>query len=334
MSRHFLLLALLVLAVHGPAADNHSYKIAMCPWIAWAPINVADAKGLWKKRGIDVQVVNQLGEDTSAIEQRRVDLAIDMIGNFIGMQQKGIDITILGELDWSNGGDKVILRDKAQPTKAGDTVGVYHNDPAVLMLLARYLETRKLTLSDVKVVEYDPEALTGHFITGNFSTIVSYEPYSLQAEKDGGSVVATSATFPGCMPEGLGGRREAIAAIPREDLRKLIEGWQEAVRWSQDPANWAEYCTIVNTRTFAEPTPFDDAAIKHMLTNVRIHDVAALRALNAVGASLFKHVDDTRNVLNQAGLMKRDFSAQTLIDTSVLLEVLQAENKPANTSVR
>jgi NitT/TauT family transport system substrate-binding protein len=328
MPRHAplaLLVLLLALASHGSAADAPpSYKIAMCPWIAWAPINVADAKGLWKKRGIDVQVVNQLGEDTSAIEQRRVNLAIDMIGNFIGMQQKGIDITILGQLDWSNGGDKVILRDKAQPTKAGDTVGVYHNDPAVLMLLARYLETRKLTLSDVKVVEYDPEALTGHFITGNFSTILSYEPYSLQAEKDGGSVVATSATFPGCMPEGLGGRREAIAAIPRGDLRKIMDGWLEAVAWSQDPANWAEYCTIVNTRTFAEPTPFDEAAIRHMLTNVRIHDLLALRSLNAVGGGLFKHVDDTRAVLNQAGLIKHEFSAQTLVDTSVLMEVLQA----------
>lgn len=331
MSRPFLLLALLVLTIVAPAADR-TYKIGMCPWIAWAPINVADAKGLWKKRGITVEVVNQLGEDTSAIEQKRVDLAIDMIGNFIGMQQKGIDMTILAELDWSNGGDKVILRDKAQPTKAGDTVGVYHNDPAVLMLLARYLESRKLTLSDVKVVEYDPEALTGHFITGSFSTILSYEPYSLQAEKDGGTVVATSATFPGCMPEGLGGRREAIAAIPRDDLKKIMEGWLEAVRWSQDPANWAEYCQIVNTRTFAEPTPFDDAAIKDMLANVKIHDPIALRARNAVGAGLSHHVDDTRNVLNKAGLMKAEFSANTLVDTSVLLEVLQADTKPAATA--
>lgn len=331
----FLLAGLLALSFGstiGAADGSRTYKIGMCPWIAWAPINIAHAKDMWKKRGIEVQVVNQLGEDTSAIEQRRVDLAIDMIGNFIGMQQKGIDMTILAELDWSNGGDKVILRDKAQPTKAGDSVGVYHNDPAVLMLLARYLETQKLSLTDVKVVEYDPEALTGHFITGSFSTILSYEPYSLQAEKDGGTVVATSATFPGCMPEGLGGRREAIAAIPREDLKKIIEGWLEAVRWSQDPANWAEYRDIVNTRTFAEPTPFDDAAIKDMLNNVSIHDLATLRARNTVGGGLSKHVDDTRNVLNKAGLMTSEFSANTLVDTSVLLEVLQAESKTSATA--
>jgi NitT/TauT family transport system substrate-binding protein len=327
MTRSVLILALALLAMVAQAGEARTYKIGMCPWIAWAPINVADAKGMWKKRGLTVEVVNQLGEDTSAIEQRRVDLAIDMIGNFIGMHQKGIDITILGELDWSNGGDKVILRDKNQPTKAGDSVGVYHHDPAVLMLLARYLETRKLTLSDVKVVEYDPEALTGHFITGNFSAILSYEPYSLQAEKDGGTVVATSATFPGCMPEGLGGRREAIAAIPRDDLKKIMEGWLEAVRWSQDPANWAEYSQIVNTRTFAEPMPFDSDAIKQMLANVSIHDPIVMRNRNAVGGGLSHHVDDTRQILSKAGLLKGDFSANSLVDTSVLQEVLQAAGK-------
>lgn len=327
MSRSALILLLAVITTVAQAGEARTYKIGMCPWIAWAPISVADAKGMWKKRGLTVEVVNQLGEDTSAIEQRRVDLAIDMIGNFIGMHQKGIDVTILGELDWSNGGDKVILRDKNQPTKAGDSVGVYHHDPAVLMLLARYLETRKLTLTDVKVVEYDPEALTGHFITGNFSAILSYEPYSVQAEKDGGTVVATSATFPGCMPEGLGGRREAIAAIPRDDLKKIMEGWLEAVRWSQDPANWAEYCDIVNTRTFAEPKPFDSDTIKQMLANVKIHDPVVLRNRNTVGGALSRHVDDTREVLSKAGLLKGDFSANSLVDTSVLQEVLQAAGK-------
>jgi NitT/TauT family transport system substrate-binding protein len=325
-----LLLSVLVWSLAPLHAADRVYKLGMCPWIAWAPINVADAKGMWTKRGITVQVINQLGEDTSLIEQGRVDLAIDMIGNFIGMHQKGIDVTILGELDWSNGGDKIIARDPAKPLKAGDSVGVYHHDPAVLMLLARYLETRNLSLSDIKVVEYDPEALNGHFVAGSFAAILSYEPYSLQAEQDGGKVVATSATFPGCMPEGLGGRREVIAAIPRQDLKKILDGWLEAVRWSQDPANWAEYCQIVNARTFAEPTPFDEAAIKEMLANVKIHDPATLVARNAAGGGLAKHVDDTRLVLNKAGLLKSEFSATTLIDASALLEVLSGAGQPAS----
>jgi NitT/TauT family transport system substrate-binding protein len=317
-----LILALCSTLTTTTAAEStRSYKIAMCPWIAWAPINIADTKGLWKKRGLDVQVVNQLGEDTGAIEQKRVDLAIDMIGNFIGMKQKGIDITILAELDWSNGGDKIISRDKQAPTKAGDTIGVYHNDPAITMLLAHYLKSLKLTLNDVKVVEYDPEALNGHFILGAVSTIVSYEPFSLQAENDGGFVVATSASFPGCMPEGLGGRKEVIASIPKDDLKNIMAGWLEAVAWSQNPANWSEYCDIVNKQTFVATMPYHSAVIKDMLTNVTIHDSHTLMLRNATGGGLSQFIDETRKVLNDAK-QKADFSASTLVDTSILQALL------------
>ena len=177
------------------------------------------------------------------------------------------------------------------------------------------------------MVEYDPEALNGHFILGAVSTIISYAPFSLQAEKDGGFVVATSATLPGCMPEGLGGRREVIAAIPKEDLKHIIAGWIEAVDWSRNPANWIEYCAIVNKHTFAEPTPYDSDAIKEMLTNVSIHDYTTLIARNTAGGGLSQFIDDTRAVLDSAKLLKSDFSASTLVDTTVLQAVLSETGK-------
>jgi NitT/TauT family transport system substrate-binding protein len=318
----FVLSSVVLSNVGFAAETTRSYKIGTCPWIAWAPMNIAEQKGMWKKRGLDVRIVNQLGEDTGALEQKRVDLAIDMIGNFIGIQQKGIDVTILAELDWSNGGDKIISHDKKKPIKKGDTIGVYHHDPAVIMLLANFLKEHQLTLNDVKVVEYDPEVLNGHFIARSVSTIVSYEPYSLQAEQSGGAVVATSATYPGCMPEGLGGRSEVVAKIPKRDLQLIIAGWLEAVDWSQDPKNWDEYCDIVNKYTFAEPTPFTSDAIKNMLKNVSIHSRKTLLERNATGGGLCQLIDQTRDVLHNAGMLTREFSSATICDTSILQSVL------------
>jgi NitT/TauT family transport system substrate-binding protein len=177
------------------------------------------------------------------------------------------------------------------------------------------------------VVEYDPEALNGHFITGALSTIISYEPFSLQAEQSGGAVVATSATFPGCMPEGLGGRREVIASIPKEDLHKIIAGWFEAVAWSQDPANWEEYCNIVNKQTFAEPTPYESADIKAMLTNVSIHNPATVKLRNQAGGGLSQFIDETRNTLKGANQLMVEFSSAAVVDTSVLQRVLSDMSK-------
>lgn len=331
-----LIATLFALIVGAESADvqPRTYRIGMCPWIAWSPMHVAEAKGLWKKQGIDVLVINQLGEDehTAAIENKRVDLGMDMVGNFIGMQQKGSDITVIGEFDWSHGGDKVIVKDAKTGTRKGDTIGIYHNDPAVLMLLDRYLAERKLRLADVTLAEYDPEQLTGHFITGRFSTIISYDPHAMQVEKDGGVALASTARYPGCMPEGLGARRDVLATIPREDLAKIMTGWLEGVKWMNDPANAQEYLQILNQKTFGGPAAYTADDITKMLANVRIHDRATMLSRNTDPSALPAFVDDVRRMLNDNGLLKREFSASTLIDTRVLVEVLErdAKGKPAN----
>ncbi len=326
-----LITSLFAATLVADAADiePRTYRIGMCPWIAWSPMHVAEAKGLWKKQGIDVQVINQLGEEehTAAVENKRVDLAMDMIGNFIGMQQKGSDVTVIGEFDWSHGGDKVLVKDAKVATNKGDTIGIYHNDPAVLMLLDRYLTERKLRLADVTIAEYDPEQLTGHFITGRFSTIISYDPYAMQVEKDGGAVMASTAKYPGCMPEGLGGRRDVIATIPREDLAKILIGWLEGVKWMNDPANRQEYLQILNQKTFGGTAAYSDEEVQKMLANVRIHDRAELLRRNTDPVALPAFVADVRRMLSNNGLLKREFSVSTLVDTRVLVEVLERDGK-------
>lgn len=337
LMRLILVLILFVAALTTTVAVDvqpRTYRIGMCPWIAWSPMHVAEAKGLWKKQGIEVLVINQLGEDehTAAIENKRVDLGMDMIGNFIGMQQKGSDITIIGELDWSHGGDKILVKDVKVGTRKGDTIGIYHNDPAVLMLLDRYLTERQLRLADVTLAEYDPEQLTGHFITGRFSTIISYDPHAMQVEKDGGVALASTAKYPGCMPEGLGVRRDVLATIPKEDLAKILTGWLEGVKWMNDPANRQEYLQILNQKTFGGPAAYSDDEVTKMLANVRIHDRATLLRRNTDPTALPAFVDDVRRMLNDNGLLKREFSASALIDTRVLVEVLErdAKGKPTN----
>jgi NitT/TauT family transport system substrate-binding protein len=305
-------------------SSSRLYRIGMCPWIAWSPMHVAEAQGLWKKLGVDVQVINQLGEEehTVALEQHHVDFTMDMIGNFVGMQQNGTSITILAELDWSHGGDKVIAKNKDQPTKKGDTIGIYHHDPAVLMLLHKYLASIQLQLSDVTVVEYDPEALSGHFMTEKFSTIISYDPYTTQTEKEGGIVVATTASYPGCMPEGLAARSDILAEIPHDDLVKILSGWVAGVKWIDDEKNWNAYVDILNDRTFAEPDPYTGDEFRAMLKNVRIHEPATLLERNAPGGGLEIFLDECHRMLVENKMLKKEYKAAEMVNTSVIREIV------------
>ena len=48
----------------GMAAQLPTYKVSIDPWMAWSPALVAEAKGMWKARGIDAQVVVYTANDS------------------------------------------------------------------------------------------------------------------------------------------------------------------------------------------------------------------------------------------------------------------------------
>jgi NitT/TauT family transport system substrate-binding protein len=172
-------LALLVVCLAGTLAaeDTRTYRIGMCPWIAWSPTHVAEATGIWKDLGVQVEVVNQIGEEEHllAVAHRQVDFSIDMIGNLVGMYENGIDVTIMAELDWSHGGDKVLARDASAIAKNA-RVGVYHKDPAVLMFVDAFLRSHSLTLTDVTISQHEPSDLTGLFIANRLDLVFTYDP--------------------------------------------------------------------------------------------------------------------------------------------------------------
>jgi ABC-type nitrate/sulfonate/bicarbonate transport system substrate-binding protein len=293
----------------------------MCPWIAWSPTHVAEATGIWKDLGVSVQVINQIGEEEHllAVTHRQVDLSIDMIGNLVGMHQDGVDVTILAELDWSHGGDKIMGRTD-KPLAAGTVIGVYHKAPAVLMFADAFLRSKQLQLSDVTITQHEPADLSGLFIGQRLDVVLTYDPYSAEITNASGVILGTTADFPGCMPEGLGGRSDVIAAIPKEDLQKICLGLIKAREWMDDPANWAAYLRILNERTFQEPVP--EAEIKEMLTNVRIHRRAELIERNRPGSGLHAFLGQLRQMMEKNQLLERDFTSEALIDTSAIMAAL------------
>jgi len=74
----------------------------MIHWIAYSPLNVALEKGFWKDQGIDVEVINYGSnqELNSALENFYIDIALDMMGSWVGMILDGVDLTLIGETDW------------------------------------------------------------------------------------------------------------------------------------------------------------------------------------------------------------------------------------------
>lgn len=324
MKRTVLFATIIVLIISG-MAHARTYKIGMLPWLGFSPNNVAEAKGFWKNRGINVKVINfsNAQDMQMALTHKRIDIAHQMIGSWIGMYNDGIPLTVLAELDWSHGGDKIIVkRDFDIGKLKGQTAGVYLNSPAVLFFLNKYLEPN-IKLSDIRIAELEVEGLTDNFISGRFKAIVNFDPEAIRAERKGnGKLVATSADFPGCIPEGYASRKDILNTVPKEDLVKIIMGWNDAVKWIKNDSNWQEFKEILNNITFEGDPPYSDGDLKQMLESVRIHDADMLRERNKNNGGLYGYMSELREMMKKNNMLKKDFKPEDIFNNKIITQAL------------
>ncbi|MDM8550477.1 ABC transporter substrate-binding protein [Desulfobacterales bacterium HSG2] len=318
-----------VVLIFSSAAYGRTYKIAIVQWAGWSAANVADVKGFWKDRGIDVRVVVCADNVASQnlFKKKRVDIIFDMIGSAIGMFAEGFPVTIIAETDWSHGGDRIICREGSDSIQQlrGTAVGVYLNQPSVTYFLDRYLSTVGLKLSDVRIVEMETKALADNFIRGRFKAIVCYDPDAIRAEKEGGGkVVATSADYEGCIPEGMMVMDDVLKDIPQKDLSDIFRGWIKAVNWSLDRTNWEEYMKILNEHTFKDETPYSEKELGEMFDAVRIHNIKRLAERNHSAGGLMTYLKELRAFLKMNNQLKKDFNPDDIFNNRVIMEVLKS----------
>jgi len=137
------------------------------------------------------------------------------------------------------------------------------------------------------------------------------------------SAAATSASWDGVIPEGFVAQTENYKAMNKDDLAKIFKGWVKAVAWSKDAANWNEYKTILNEKTFPNDAPFNDADLKAMVDSVRIHDGAVAKQRNQTGGGLETYLKDLKTFLKANDMLAKDYDPAVLLDTSVYSSVLQ-----------
>jgi len=304
-----------------------TYKIGTAPWIGFSMNNVADTKGFWKAHGADVKVINfsNAQEMHNALIYNRIDIAHEMLGTWCGLYLKDVPLTILAELDWSHGGDKIIIKKKPEISSLkGQTMGIYNSTPAITFFLNKYLTANQIKLSDVRLVEMELEGLADNFIADRFQVIVNCDPAALRAERQGnGKIVATSAAYPGCIPEGYAIRTDILKEIPRQDLVNIFKGIIQAAKWIKDEKNWEEYKKILNTKTFEVEKPYSDEDLKQMADAVRIHDEKILTERNKDAGGLFIYLNELKMMLKENNMLKKDFKAEEIFDNKAIKEALQ-----------
>ena len=318
-------------ACFGLAAQT--YRLAMDPWIAWTPAVIAQEKGCWRQNGVKVEVTSHAGGDAVAVfVAGKAELALMMAGTAVGLQLSGqADLVVLAEVDWSHGGDKMLIK---KGRKLADLkqkrIGIYEDSPAVMMFLAAKLAAEGLTPADFQVVVIeDMESLANQFTTGRLACAISYEPFVAQATANGNcEVIATTADFPGVMPEVLVVHRRVLQTMPPEHASGLLLGWIEAVEWMRLPKNTKEHMRISMAKAFPGEQ-ISPAEFAEMMKNVRIHGREELRARNLELGGLPKFLRECSAFAGSKGEAAERAQAEHMLDTRPLQQALTARTKPA-----
>ncbi len=325
--RIVILIGILCLGI-AFSAQAETYQIATVPWAGWSPVHVAQAKGFWKEAGVEVRVFNVADpmEVLQLFQEGLVDMAFAMMGTAVGHYMNGIPLVIVAETNWSHGGDKIIVKKAQAPAQlAQKPIGVYFNVPSVTFFLHQYLASEGIKLADTRILEMAPDLLADHFIAGQLGTIVCYDPHALRAVRQGnGRVVATSASYEGCIPEGMMMLRKRFESVPQADLTAIFQGWIQAVQWCQDPDNWKEYMQILNQQTFKGMAPYSETDLKAMVAAVRIHDPRRQLERNIHRGGLHRYLKEMHAFLSANGMLKKDFSPKALFENEAIVQALKA----------
>jgi NitT/TauT family transport system substrate-binding protein len=180
--------SLLAVTLGGAAAETKkSFKVGWSIYVGWMPWGYAADAGIVKKwadkYGISIEV-KQFNDYVESINQYTAGgydaVTITNMDALSIPAAGGVDTTAMIVGDFSNGNDAVILKDK---TKLGDIKGQNVNLVEFSVshyLLARALESVKLSEKDVKVVNTSDSDMAAAFKTPDVTAVVTWNPIVLE----------------------------------------------------------------------------------------------------------------------------------------------------------
>lgn len=224
------------LATPAAAAPKKDFKVAWSIYVGWMPWGYAADNGIVKKwadkYGINIQVT-QFNDYVESINQYTAGafdaLTVTNMDALSVPAAGGVDTTAVIVGDFSNGNDAVILKGKdSLAAIKGQKVNLVEFSVSHY-LLARALESIKLSERDVKVVNTSDADMVAAYKTKAVTSVVTWNPLvsEILAEKSAKSVFDSS-KIPGEIMDLMVTNTQTLKDNP--DFGKALAGiWYETV---------------------------------------------------------------------------------------------------------
>ncbi|GLI01995.1 ABC transporter substrate-binding protein [Phytohabitans aurantiacus] len=231
--------ALLLLAACGSTEDDAAgepttVRIGFSAWPGWFPWQVAQEQGLFAKNGVtvDLKYFDSYTDSLTALSTGNLDANSQTLNDTLSSVSGGAQQTIVLVNDNSTGNDQIIAKpgiDSVLELK-GKTVAVEQGTvDHYLLLLA--LQKARLSEKDITVKPLLTDAAAAAFLAGQVDAVGAFAPFTTTALGLAGSkAIATSADFPGAIPDHLVFTADFVKDHPKE-VQAMVDTWFETLAW-------------------------------------------------------------------------------------------------------
>jgi NitT/TauT family transport system substrate-binding protein len=219
---------------NSSAAGGETITIGYSAWPGWFPWQVAEKQRMFEKNGVKVELkwFDSYTESLNALATGNIDANSQTLNDTLASVSGGAKQTVVLVNDNSTGNDQIIaaegintiadLKGKKVAAEQG-TVDHY------LLLLA--LEQAGLSASDVKFTPLATDAAAAAFVAGKVDAVGVFAPFTTTAlNRKGSKAIATSADFPGAIPDHLVFSSEFVEDRP-DDVQSVVKTWFDTVDW-------------------------------------------------------------------------------------------------------
>jgi NitT/TauT family transport system substrate-binding protein len=312
-------------AASAEAAALPKVKVAINTWPGLGPYYVAKAKGFDKEQGIQLDVI--MNEDTvarnSSLAAGEVDLAGITLDAVIIARSRGVPMTVIGQSDFSFGGDGIIASDaiKTVADLKGKRIACAEGLPSHFFLLL-VLSRQHLGPKDFTFVPADDGSQAAlMFTSGRVDAAVTWDPWISKAESlTKGHVLITTRDIPRALL-GIVAANSDLLPQRRDRIVRSQRAWFKAVEYCRKNPDEAAQ---IMAKEFNVPV----ADFKRMAGGAQIADLQ--EELSTFGTAqnpgpIVPLANDANKMWLQSGAIKSAVNPADAINWTVVDELRKSE---------
>ncbi len=215
----------------GPAPDER-VTLGYSAWPGWFPWEIAQVQGLFSANGVDVELryFDNYTDSLAALTAGEIDANSQTLNDTVASISTGAAQTVVLVNDNSTGNDKIIAREGigGLADLRGTRVAVEQGTVDHYLLLLALAEV-DLTAADIELVPLPTADAVDAFTAGEVDAVGAFAPFTSTAlERPGSRSIATSAEFPGAIPDHLVVRAELATQRP-DVVQAIVDTWFDVI---------------------------------------------------------------------------------------------------------